>query len=93
MGSTSQIAALFDGDLKEAEGYVNGMLKVQLTQQQFDALVDFTFNLGCGHLAGSHLLKNLNAGQTVTETNFTDWAIHDRRVAEWRMFSKGDYGG
>jgi lysozyme len=39
-------------------------VKVALTQGQFDALVDFVFNLGAGRLAGSTLLRMLNAGNT-----------------------------
>ena len=34
-----------------------------LSQGQFDALVDFCFNLGAGRLAASTLLKSLNAGR------------------------------
>jgi lysozyme len=38
-------------------------VKVALTQGQFDALVDFVFNLGAGRLASSNLLSYLNAGE------------------------------
>ena len=48
-------------DLKEAEDAVNKMVKVTLRQNQFDALVSFVFNLGAGNLAGSTLLKMVNA--------------------------------
>ena len=34
-----------------------------LTQGQFDALVDFVFNLGAARLVGSTLLAKLNAGE------------------------------
>lgn len=40
---------------------VNNDVKVPLTQNQFDALVDFTYNEGTGALAMSTLLKKLNA--------------------------------
>ncbi len=49
-------------DVDDAEEAVLRLVKVPLTQGQFDALVDFTFNLGQGRLASSTLLKELNAG-------------------------------
>lgn len=50
--------SLLRGDLVTAEKYVND-LKLNLTQGQFDALVDFVFNLGAGNLAGSTLLTKI----------------------------------
>lgn len=50
-------------DLVKYENAVNRLVKVPLTQNQFDALVSFTFNVGEGALAKSTLLKKLNAGQ------------------------------
>jgi GH24 family phage-related lysozyme (muramidase) len=50
-------------DLRDAEQAVERLVKVVLTQGQFDALVDFCFNVGPGTLAASTLLKDLNAGQ------------------------------
>lgn len=52
-------------DVREAELAVERLVKVPLTQGQFDALVDFTFNLGSGRLAGSTLLRELNASRYV----------------------------
>jgi len=59
----AQAAANLAADLSQAEQAVQRLVKVPLTQGQFDALVDFCFNLGAGKLAGSTLLKELNAGQ------------------------------
>ena len=52
----------FDHDLVKYENAVDRLVKVPLTQNQFDALVSFTFNVGEGALAKSTLLKKLNAG-------------------------------
>jgi len=58
-----QAANLLACDVRDAEQAVERMVKAPLTQGQFDALVDFTFNLGAGRLASSTLLKSLNAGR------------------------------
>ncbi len=57
----AQAAALLASDVRVAEQEVQHLVKVPLTQGQFDALVDFCFNLGFGRLAGSTLLDDLNA--------------------------------
>lgn len=41
---------------------VNKLVKVPLNQNQFDALVSLEYNVGYGALAGSTLLRLLNAG-------------------------------
>lgn len=48
-------------DVQIAVNGVNQFVTVELTQNQFDALVDFTFNLGVGSLQHSTLLRLLNA--------------------------------
>jgi len=50
-------------DIREAEQAVKRLVKVELSQGQFDALVDFVFNLGSGRLSSSTLLKILNGGR------------------------------
>lgn len=59
----AQAAALLDGDVRQAEKAVGKLVRVPLSQGQFDALVDFCFNMGAGRLAGSTLLRELNAGR------------------------------
>lgn len=49
-------------DLEEAAAGVASVVKVPLTQGQFDALVSFVFNLGSRRLAESTLLILLNKG-------------------------------
>jgi lysozyme len=58
-----QAANLLACDVRDAEQAVQRLVTVPLTQGQFDALVDFTFNLGAARLAASTLLKSLNAGR------------------------------
>ncbi|KVC73244.1 lysozyme [Burkholderia ubonensis] len=54
--------ALLRQDLRSAELSLRKLLRVPVTQQQFDALMSFVFNLGSGRLRSSTLLRYLNAG-------------------------------
>ena len=47
-------------EMQEYEGYIKELIKVPLKQNQFDALVSWTFNLGAGNLNSSTMLKKLN---------------------------------
>ncbi len=85
-------------DLKDAELAVKRLVKVRLTQGEFDALVSFTFNLGQGKLGTSTLLAKLNAGDHVgAAEEFGRWTragedhlpgLVKRRIAEKAMFLK-----
>ena len=55
--------ALLEQDVQAAEEAVGRLVHVAMTQGQFDALVDFVFNLGQGALASSTLLRDLNASE------------------------------
>jgi len=55
--------ALLIEDLKTSEEAVERLVKVDLTQNQFDALVSFVFNLGQGNFSKSTLLRKLNRGE------------------------------
>jgi lysozyme len=59
----AQAAEILACDVREAEQAVERLVKVPITQGQFDALVDFCFNLGAGKLTSSTLLKILNHGR------------------------------
>lgn len=54
--------ALLATELKKYEEGVTALVKVPLTQGQFDALVSFSWNLGLQNLKTSRLLRYLNAG-------------------------------
>ena len=49
-------------DLEEFEGYVDKYVEVDLSQNQRDAIIAWTFNLGPRNLKSSTMLKELNAG-------------------------------
>lgn len=85
-------------DLKRTEDGVNRLVKVPLTQNQFDALVSFTFNLGIRNLSESTLLKKLNAKDYKGASNeFPRWnnspnpklkdSLTARRIREQKVFN------
>lgn len=57
-----QVNELFLKDITEFEDELNGMLKVAVTQNQFDSLMDFVYNEGPAALHRSTLLKRVNVG-------------------------------
>ncbi len=57
-----QAEELLIKDLAEFEAYVSEAVQVSINDNQFSALVSFTFNLGAGSLFESTLLKLLNQG-------------------------------
>ena len=57
-----QADALLAQDLGEAEAAVNSQVCHDLTQNQFDALVSFTFNVGSAAFRRSTLLRCINTG-------------------------------
>jgi lysozyme len=100
MGMTctqEQADAWLQEDVQEAVQAVNNLVTVPLTQQQFDALVDFTFNLGTGALQHSTLLRLLNSGNYQGAAGeFEKWdkaggkvlpGLLKRRQAERDMFN------
>lgn len=53
---------------------VQQLVKVPITQEQFDALVDFDLNVGRGNFSRSTLLKKINAGQCIpAASEFAKW--------------------
>lgn len=99
-----QASAILAGDVQQAEQAIARLVKVALTQGQFDALVDFCFNLGAGRLVSSTLLRDLNAGNpdaAAAQLLLWDHAggviitgLKARREAElqlWNSSSPADY--
>lgn len=58
----AQAEAFLIADIQDAVHDIQRLVKCPITQGQFDALVDFDFNLGGANLASSTLLRKLNAG-------------------------------
>jgi lysozyme len=98
-----QAAEMLARDVADAELAVRRLVKVLLTQGQFDALVDFVYNLGSGRLAGSTLLKELNAGRySSAGSELLRWdhagakelsGLKARREAEFRFWGEAALGG
>lgn len=94
--SQARADELLAQDLAPRERDVERLVKVPLTQHQFDALVSFVYNLGAGALAGSTLLKKLNAGNYAGAADeFLKWnkaggkvlpGLSRRRAAERELF-------
>lgn len=59
----AQANKILAADLGQYEDAINNSVKVDLTQNQFDALVSFVYNVGIGAFQKSTLLKKLNANQ------------------------------
>ena len=93
---------LFAQDTKAAVDAVNTLVKVPLTQNQFDALCSFVFNLGKEKFANSTLLKLINQKNFAAAANeFGKWnkqtvngklvevkGLTTRRAAEKALFEK-----
>jgi GH24 family phage-related lysozyme (muramidase) len=61
-------------DLGTSEGEVNTDVRVPLNQNQFDALVSLTFNIGIEAFRGSTLVRHLNHGDYEgAAEHFIDW--------------------
>ncbi len=95
-----QAAILLHSDVAGAVACVNRAVTANITQCHFDALVDFVFNLGCGRLLGSTLLRHVNAGEfDLAAPQFLLWdhaggvvvqGLLKRRQAEMTLFQSID---
>ena len=104
--SQDEALNLLKSDLSKAVNQVNSFLsnnKIRVLQQQFDALVSFTFNAGSAWMNDSTLMKVLKDGamnNASVKDAFLRWVyvnrrkslgLYRRRVDEAEMFIHGDY--
>ena len=92
----AQAVELLAADVDRHADGVRRAVDVPLNQNQFDALVSFTFNVGVGALQRSTLLRKLNAGQYTEAANQLMRWVHAggqelrglvrRREAERKLF-------
>jgi len=92
-------------DLEEREKVLNSLIKVQVDQEQFDALLSFMFNIGNFGFESSTLLKELNAMHysnipaemrkwnkiTKGGRKVVEPGLKSRREREARLFSERKY--
>ena len=64
--SQSNAIALLRADIVPVEASINASVTVPLTQNQFDALADFVFNVGVAAFESSTLLRELNSNNYQT---------------------------
>jgi lysozyme len=96
--SREQADALLSADVIRTASAVNKLVTVPINQNQFDALVDFAFNLGPGALASSTLLHCINTGDfSAAAREFPRWdratgritpGLLRRRLAEVALFTQ-----
>lgn len=83
--SPKEAEELLRGDLKNAENAVSNLITVNLNDNEFSALVSFTFNVGAGALKNSTLRKRLNRGDSrtsVANEEFRKWVKGGGRVLQ-----------
>ena len=91
-----QAETYLKNDLKRFESAVNRLVGLPINQNQFDALVCFTYNVGVGNLQSSTLLKMINLNKfEEASLQFERWnkaggkelkGLTLRRLAEKKLF-------
>ena len=99
--TVAQAEAALEFDLNETAAKVDELVKVELPDNQFGALVSFAFNVGTGAFAKSTLLKKLNKGDyAAVPAELARWTKNDgkvmqglvnRRAAEAGLWAKGEF--
>jgi|GEM_PF-2726635 len=91
---------LLEKDIKFAISAVNEAVTVPLKQNEFDALVSLTFNIGIGAFKSSTILKIINSGKPIAIDDFKVWnkvngqtnqGLSIRRQDEFKLYEKEDY--
>ena len=93
----AEATALLMADLADDVACVNKAVTVAITQNQFDAMVDFSFNCGRENFLNSTLLRKVNLGDfTGAAQQFPLWVhaggrvipgLVNRRKAEAALFN------
>ena len=70
----AQAEELLRGDIRWVEDTINRLVKVNINQNQFDALGSLVFNIGASQFSKSSVLRRLNAGEYEEAANaFLMW--------------------
>jgi len=95
--SDSQIRKLLQDDVLRFENKVTNSIEMTLNQNQFDALVIFSFNIGENGFGRSSVVKILNGEYTVYKSLESAWkawhksggvshVLDNRRNNEWNLY-------
>lgn len=97
--SEDEAEKLLRKDVSIAEKSINNLVKINLSQNQFDALVSFVFNIGTKAFANSKLIRLLNENKLeLAKNEFSRWiytngktqnGLINRRKAEQKTFETG----
>jgi len=81
--SRTEAEVLLRKELSPIEKNLNKMVRVPITQNQYDALVSFCYNLGCQALRTSTLLRklNINPNDPSIQGEFMRWVYaHGKKL-------------
>lgn len=96
--SVEEATEFLKQDVEIAERAINQLVKVELNQNQFDALVSFVYNIGRENFKRSSMLKFLNSAHfPLSASQFDRWVysrsnksqgLINRRAKEKELFLK-----
>jgi len=89
--TTVQVQEALRKDVQTAEKAINAGVKVELTQNQFDALVSFVFNVGVGAFTKSTMLKVLNQKNYIEAAKQFDRWVIPKEITSRRMSEKAQF--